>query len=107
MAESWPDILSYRNWARVPDTDDDCAIAAALAAVIAAIEARCPRLFGPTPHVPDDAYQAALLWTNRVFARRNSPEGVIGVSDMGVVTVGRWDPDVQRLLSPYVDPVLA
>lgn len=107
MAAQWPDLLSYRNWARVPDTVDDDAISAALAAVIAAIEVRCPCLFGPTPHVPDDAYQAALLWTNRVFARRNSPEGLSGVSEMGVATIPGYDRDVQRLLSPYVDPVLA
>jgi hypothetical protein len=106
MATAWPDLLAYKIWARVPDDVDDPAIEAALAAVLAAIAARCPCLFGPTPVVPDDAYQAALLWTNRTMARRNSPEGIVG-SELGAVSVGRFDPDVSRLLSPYVTPVLA
>lgn len=107
MATRWPDILDYRAWARIPDTDDDLAIGEALAATVEAIRHRCPILFSATPYIPDDAFEACLLWTRRLLARRSSPEGVIGVSDMGVATVGRWDPDVQRLLSPYVDPVLA
>lgn len=107
MAECWPDIPDYRNWARVPDGVDDDAIADALAAVQDAIRMRCPCLFGPTPFVPDSAYQAALLWTSRLLARRNSPEGVVGVGDMGVATIAGYDRDVQRLLSPYIDPVLA
>jgi hypothetical protein len=107
MAEDWPDVLDYRTFARVPDTVDDVAIADALAAVQDAIRARCPILFGATPSVPDAVYQAALLWTARVLSRRNSPDGIVGVGEMGVANVGRWDPDVQRLLAPYTDPVLA
>jgi hypothetical protein len=107
MAECWPDVPDYRNWARVPDGVDDDAITVALTAVVEAIRARCPCLFAASPYVPDAAYQASLLWTSRLLARRNSPEGVIGVSDMGVANIGRWDPDVARLLSPYTDPVLA
>lgn len=108
MSEDWPDLLAYRTWARVPDNVDDPAIVAALDAVKEAIRVRCPMLFGATPTVPPDAFQAALLWTNRVLARRNSPEGVIGLgSEVSAINVGRYDPDVARLLSPYTDPVLA
>lgn len=107
MAEYWPEVAEYREWARVPDGVDDDAIAVALAAVQDAIRARCPCLFTSTPTVPDSAYEAALLWASRLLARRNSPEGIIGSSETGVATIAGYDRDVQRLLSPFIDPVLA
>jgi hypothetical protein len=108
MADGWPDRDAYKAWARVVDNFDDVAIDDALAAVLTAIESRCPVLFGATPAVPDDAHQAALIWANRLLARRNSSEGVIGTGgDLSAIRVGRWDPDVERLLAPYKDVVIA
>lgn len=104
----WPSSTNYKAWARIGDTVDDAAISAALAAVKAAVLTRCTVLAEVIdPDVPADVHQACLLWCNRLMARRNSPEGVIGVADMGVANIGRWDPDVGRLLAPYTDVVLA
>ena len=57
--------------------------------------------FGFTP-VPDAVKQAALLLSIRIFKRLDSPLAVAGFGDMGVVRVGRTDPDVMALLSPFV-----
>jgi len=54
------------------------------------------------PVIPDDVSQATLLTAARLFRRKGSPEGVAGFSDMGVVRVGRADPDVQALLAPFM-----
>lgn len=54
------------------------------------------------PTVPAEVSQATLLLASRLFNRRNSPEGVTGNADWGVVRVTRVDPDVATLLAPYV-----
>lgn len=53
------------------------------------------------PVVPDEVRQACLILAARLYARRNTPEGVLGQAEWGVVRVGRADPDVVELLLPY------
>lgn len=54
------------------------------------------------PSIPDAIVQATLLTAARLYRRKGSPEGVAGFNDMGVVRVGRADPDVQALIQPFV-----
>jgi hypothetical protein len=51
--------------------------------------------------IPSAIKQATILASLRAYKRYESPTGVLGFSDMGVVRVGRLDPDVERLVSPY------
>jgi hypothetical protein len=51
--------------------------------------------------IPIAIKQATVLASLRAYKRYESPTGVLGFSDMGVVRVGRLDPDVQRLIDPY------
>jgi len=52
--------------------------------------------------VPIAVKQATILQASRIFKRNDSPLGVAGFGDMGVVRVGsRLDPDVQHLVDPY------
>lgn len=105
---AWPDVWAVKDWARVPDMADDSAIDAAVRAVRAAVIARCPTLATvDAPDVPDDVALAVVMWSSRLLARRNSPDGTIGSPEFGVANVGRWDPDVGRLLSPWTEAVLA
>lgn len=108
---NWPTLTDYLCYARITDTYDDAIVTSSLAAVKAAVLHRCPMLATVVePDVPDDVFHAMLIWTNRLVARRNSPEGIVGIGvagDMGVVNIGRYDSDVQRLLAPYTAAVLA
>jgi hypothetical protein len=60
---------------------------------------------------PDAAYarrhpevvEAILLMASRLYARRNSPEGVAGWGDLGVIRVVAADPDIEALLMRHVD----
>ncbi|MFI0932917.1 phage gp6-like head-tail connector protein [Streptomyces sp. NPDC021019] len=56
------------------------------------------------PSVPDDVAEAALIQAARLYRRRNSPEGVTGSAEWGVVRLSRRDPDVWNLIEPYVLP---
>jgi hypothetical protein len=51
--------------------------------------------------VPTAIRQATVLASLRAYKRLESPTGVLGFSDVGVVRIGRLDPDVQRLVDPY------
>lgn len=50
------------------------------------------------PAVPDEVVEATLIQANRLYMRKDSPEGVLGSAEWGVVRVGKVDPDVQELI---------
>jgi hypothetical protein len=102
---NWPTVDEYKDWARIRDTSDDVAIDQALSAVQEAIVSRAPML--ATSACPTDVLYATLLWTNRLLSRRNSPDGIVGVADLGVATIAKADRDVLQLLSPWLEPVLS
>jgi hypothetical protein len=56
------------------------------------------------PVVPDDIAQAALTQAARLYRRKDSPEGVTGSAEWGVVRLSRRDPDVWVLIEPYILP---
>lgn len=53
-------------------------------------------------YVPADVAEACRIKAARIFRRKDTPEGVAGSGDFGVVRVSRYeDPDVVLLLGPY------
>ena len=50
---------------------------------------------------PTDIKQATILLAMRQFKRYDSPLGVAGFGDLGVIRVGRIDPDIESLIMPY------
>lgn len=56
------------------------------------------------PAVPEDISMAALLLASRLYLRKDSPEGVLANAEFGSMRVSRWDPDVEALIAPYVQP---
>ena len=52
--------------------------------------------------VPTTVKQATIIQASRIFKRLDSPLGVAGFGDLGVVRVSsRLDPDVAQLVEPY------
>ena len=58
-------------------------------------------VFGYGTSVPVDVKQACNLLAVRQFKRYDSPLGVAGFGDIGIVRVSRVDPDIEALLGPY------
>ncbi|MGW0537812.1 phage gp6-like head-tail connector protein [Streptomyces sp. NPDC003032] len=56
------------------------------------------------PGVPDDIAEAALIQAARLYKRKDSPEGITGSADWGVVRLSRRDPDVWGLIEPFILP---
>lgn len=56
------------------------------------------------PTVPDEITQATLLQAARLFRRKDSPEGVTGSAEWGVVRLSRRDPDVWALIEHFIRP---
>ena len=51
--------------------------------------------------VPIAVKQATLMGAGRLYKRYDSPLGVLGFGDLGVVRVSRLDHDIAALLQPY------
>jgi hypothetical protein len=51
--------------------------------------------------VPTQITQATVLLGSRIFKRNDSPLGVAGFGDIGVIRVGRLDPDVEVMIAPF------
>lgn len=54
------------------------------------------------PAVPDEVVQATLIQAARLFKRKDSPEGVTGSAEWGIVRLPRVDPDVHALIQHYI-----
>jgi hypothetical protein len=50
---------------------------------------------------PTAIKQATVLLASRIFKRNDSPLGVAGFGDLGVIRVSRLDPDIDAMISPY------
>lgn len=53
------------------------------------------------PDVPAQIVQATLLQASRLYRRKDSPEGVAGSAEWGLVRVPSLDPDVRALVEPF------
>lgn len=53
--------------------------------------------------VPEQIKQACLMKANMIALRKDSPYGIAGFSEFGVVRINRTeDPEITRLISPFV-----
>lgn len=55
------------------------------------------------PAEPYQVIEATLLEAGRLHKRPGSPEGVAGSSEWGLVRIPHFDPDVKKLLAPFVN----
>lgn len=53
------------------------------------------------PRFPSEVEQATQLQSARLYRRKDSPEGVAGSPDWGLVRLPNLDPDVKALLAPF------
>lgn len=109
-----PTVDDVKAWLGLDTEDhaDDVVLGESLAAALAAqASVVAYPLDAGTPYFSDDLTEAVYLRTQRLAARRNSPEGVVGLSGVGGEFVGArvpsGDPDVLRLEGPYLRIVVA
>jgi hypothetical protein len=104
-----PDLRSLKSFLGISedDTADDAALQESLDAALAAQRQVCllpSDAFGAAVYT-DDLALAVLLRSQRYVARRNSPEGVVGLSvgsgDFVSARVPSLDVDVQTLEGPF------
>jgi hypothetical protein len=105
-----PTLDDVKAWLGIDeaDTGDDVVLSESLAAAVVAQALVCvlPADEFGDPTYPDDLREALFLRTQRLAARRNSPEGVVGLSGLGgdfvSARVPSWDSDVAVLEGPYL-----
>ena len=104
-----PDLADLKGWLglEADDTEDDVVLQESLGA---ALEAQCrvvsyPRDEFDHPCMTSDLREAIFLRAQRLSARRNSPEGVVGLSGLGGDFVSArlpsYDNDVWHLEGPH------
>jgi hypothetical protein len=59
------------------------------------------------PSAPAQISEANRMLAARLYRRKDSPQGVVGSAEWGMVRVSRFDPDVESLIGPYVLPGFA
>lgn len=100
------DFDSVKTWLGEPAIPDDV-IMAAYQAADSYVDSRTiwePESLDPDPDpppAPDDLVLAVNLLTARYLARRNSPDGIVGLGDLGPANVPVIDRDPERLMDPW------
>lgn len=86
---------------RLRPQSGDATLAHALDVATAWVEART-YAYAPGAR-PPEVQEAILLLAQRLYARRNSPEGVAGWGELGVVRILASDPDLEALIALHRD----
>jgi len=55
------------------------------------------------PAVPDAITRAAIIRATWLFKRRDTPLGISGNAELGIMRVGRWDSDFEKLTELFRD----
>jgi hypothetical protein len=104
-----PDLTAVKNWLGLEpaDLDDDVVLQESLDAALrqqGLVVDYPPDMFGD-PVFTADLREAVFLRTQRLAARRNSPEGIVGLSGVGgdfvSARVPAYDSDVGSLEAPH------
>lgn len=94
-----PLLDTLKRMAGSLSTKDDAAFQVSLDAAMWAIY---DRIYVDSRKRPE-VVEAILMVALRLYKRRQSPEGVAGWDDMGVVRIMARDPDVERLIEQHID----
>lgn len=117
VSQGFPTLDDLKAWLGLEPADevDDVVLEEALQAATAAqadvvlypLDTSDP----PEAVCPNACRQAIMLRAQRYAARRNSPEGVVGLSGIGGELVGArlstTDPDIARLEGPWQKVIVA
>jgi len=98
----YPTLKEVRALLRLqPDPNEDGFITTALVAAIDYCNRRTNYRYPIPPYddgsLPDAAHEACLLHAARLYRRRDSLDGTLAFGDMGIVRVGRFDPDIDAM----------
>lgn len=85
-------LEAVKGWLKLTNTDDDALVTRCVTAANQLVTRYAGGLDG------GDVALAGTMLAARLYRRRNSPDGVQGMTDGAVAYVARTDPDVARLL---------
>lgn len=94
---SWPELDDLKSWLRIQGDAEDDLLDELLMVATEEVQNRCGHTW-VNPDVPLTVAQAAVMHAGRLYKRRDSLDGTIGLPDIGMLRVGRFDADVDGLL---------
>jgi hypothetical protein len=103
---TWPPTLAdYKADQKVTDDDYDVMHQQNLDAAIAVVERLHEGTFNfdadPLSDLPEpgtDIYLGTIRLAGHWYKRRDTPQGLMQMNDLGVLRVASFDPDIERLL---------
>lgn len=105
-----PDLAAFRAWLGLVDPEDVMDDTVMQESLDAALDQQCrvvdyPRDGFGDQFFPDSLREAVFLRAQRLTARRNSPEGVVGLAlgsgDFVSARIPAYDSDVAALETPF------
>ncbi len=103
---TWPAADDLEAWLRIPEGSDTAARDVALAGAKSQIAART--IYAESSGtIPDALRMACLLQASKLYHRRNTPDGVQGNAEFGLIRTNRFDGDVVTLIEPFLEVVCA
>jgi hypothetical protein len=101
---TWASVAQLKDQLGITDTTSDAMLDQKLKAahkqlLLIGNPALLP---GPDELPSEDLVEAEIIYAARLYTRKDSPEGVAGWGELGVIRI-RDDPDLRRLFGPYVD----
>jgi hypothetical protein len=101
---TWASVAQLKDQLGITDTTSDAMLGQKLQAahqqlLLIGNPALLP---GPDEQPGADLVEAETIYAARLYTRKDSPEGVAGWGELGVIRI-RDDPDLRRLFGPYVD----
>jgi hypothetical protein len=96
---NWPTMQEVRSYLVMqPDAVNDGFITVALMSAIDYGNRRMNFKHPIPPYddgtLPDQVHYACLIHASRLYKRRNSVDGTLGLGDQGVIRIGRFDADI-------------
>lgn len=52
--------------------------------------------------IPKPVRRSILLYSAKFYRRKDSPDGIAGQTQVGIIRTGRWDSDAESLLAIYL-----
>ena len=99
---TWPTTTDLEQHLNIPGGMlSEAALSRAVDAAVEEITVRT-RFASTDIDIPADVAMAALLGAAKLYNRRNTPDGIAGDGEFGVIRTSRFDSDAERLIRPYL-----
>ena len=99
--KAWPDRARLETYLAIPQGGAKAELADdVIEATVSWLATRTG--FTEIEDVPANVSHACLIYAAKIYHRHKTVDGVAGSAQVGIMRIGRWDPDAESLLAPWL-----